>query len=359
MSKLEKYGITNYKKELPGEIRGRVIKDFGRSWVVITEAGECLAQITGKMRHESDDIPVIGDWVLLTSLPLSPGNKGELPATTIKALIPRKSHISRNRAGKETAQQVMAANIDLLFIVFSLEGGRQISSGGIERYVTLGWNSGAIPYLLLNKTDLASPEELASALGMAEEAAPGVDIIMTSCLNSEGITEIADLMAPGKTCALIGPSGVGKSSLINAIAGKDLMKTGEIREKEKKGSHTTTHRELLLLPGGGCMIDTPGLRELQLWGEKEALEKTFSDVEEIAVSCRFRDCSHLGEPGCAVQTALAEGALTHRRYENYLDLQKELAYLKRKTDVQARKEESDKWKQIHMSLRKFNKGRRQ
>ncbi|MBI9103951.1 MAG: ribosome small subunit-dependent GTPase A [Spirochaetales bacterium] len=357
MNKLKDYGLTdkieteyienteaNGSSRGTEEVIGRIIKDFGRSWLVITENGELKAEISGKLRHEGGR-PAIGDWLALRQV--------ETDKAVVTSILSRKSKISRNSAGNETTEQIMAANVDLVFIVFGLEGGRQFSQGAVERYVTLGWNSEAIPCLILNKMDLAAPDNIVSAMNMAEEAAPGVNLILTSCETMEGIDQVKGMFSPGKTCVVIGPSGVGKSSIINALVGDEKMKTGDIREKEKKGSHTTTHRELILLPEGGCMIDTPGLRELQLWADDEALGKTFSDIEEIASECRFNDCSHQGEPGCAVQAALAEGLLTHRRYENYLDLQRELAYLNRKTDFQARKEETDKWKQIHKTMKDF------
>ncbi|MBI9102992.1 MAG: ribosome small subunit-dependent GTPase A [Spirochaetales bacterium] len=352
MNKLIEYGIpknlineSKSNDQLTHQI-GRVIKDFGRSWLVITENGELTAELTGNLLKKGVR-PAIGDWLRLHEI--------DNLRALVDEILPRKSHISRNKAGNETSEQIMAANIDLVFIVFSLEGGRQFSQGAVERYVTLAWNSGATPCLILNKIDLATPEAIVSAMNLTEEAAPGVQLIMTSCETEEGFGDIKSLTGSGRTCVVIGPSGVGKSSITNLLAGHTLMKTGGIREKEKKGSHTTSHRELLLLQEGGCMIDTPGLRELQLWADEEALGKTFSDIEDLAASCRFRDCHHQGEPGCAVQKALADGTLSQRRYENYLDLMKELAYLNRKTDFQARKEETDKWKQIHKSMKDFYK----
>ena len=234
MIDLKQYGFDNFKEnaDLDSTLKpGRIIKDNGRSWIAVTDMGELRTEVTGKYRHSGAPFPVIGDWVLIQPVENGPG--------LIREILPPRSRVSRNSAGTVTSEQIIASNIDILFIVFGLEGGRQFSQGAVERYVTLGWNSGALPVLVLNKSDLASPEDLAVTLDLAEEAAPGVEIILTSCESGEGFTRLKEFIKEGKTAAFIGPSGVGKSSVINALSGTGKMKTGTIREQEKKGSHTT------------------------------------------------------------------------------------------------------------------------
>jgi ribosome biogenesis GTPase len=220
----------------------------------------------------------------------------------------------------------------------------------------MAWEGGATPVILLNKEDLA--EDPGQTLGEIEAAAPGVEVVPVSCYTGSGIEWVASRVSTGRTAVLVGPSGTGKSTLINTLLGEERLETGTIRDADKRGRHTTTSRQLVSLPSGGMLIDTPGLRELQLWADSDALADAFSDIAEFARACRFRDCTHSGEPGCAVQSALADGALDHARYENFLELGKELAYLERRTDDRVRQENTRRWKQINKQMRGFTKERR-
>jgi ribosome biogenesis GTPase len=340
--------VESLQQELcPELLLARVIGDGTHIYRVILEQGEQLCEVSGAFRHravEKDDFPVVGDWV------------GVSPAGgRIEMLLPRGPSVSRNSAGRRTERQVLAANVDLVFVVAGLDGGRNFTARGIERYVTAVWESGAEPVLVLNKLDAC--DDPASFLVEAEEAAPGVPIVMTSALTSDGIGELEALLGQGRTGVLIGPSGVGKSSLINALAGDTLLATGAQREQDRRGRHTSTARNLVRLESGGCLIDTPGLRELQLWAGDEALGRAFGEIETLSEECRFRDCTHQGEPGCAVQAAVSAGELSLERYESFLELQKELAYLHRRTDQQAMQAEVNRWKQIHKSMKDHHKRR--
>lgn len=349
---LKEYGKTAAVEALHAdtcpELRlGRVIGEGTHIYRVATEEEELLCEVSGTFRHTAagkDDFPVVGDWV-----GLSP------EGGRIERLLPRGPSLSRNSAGRKTERQVLAANVDLVFVVAGLDGGRNFTARGVERYVTSVWESGAEPVLVLNKLDAC--DDPAAFLVEAEEAAPGVPIVLTSALTGDGIPELEAQLAPGRTGVLIGPSGVGKSSLINALAGDQLLAVGPQREQDRRGRHTSTARNLVKLESGGALIDTPGLRELQLWAGDEALGRAFGEIEHLAEECRFRDCSHQGEPGCAVQAAVVTGELSLERYESFLGLQKELAYLHRRTDQQAMQAEVNRWKQIHKSVKQHHKRR--
>ncbi len=329
---------------------GRVIRETRHLYQIA--AGEKIlnAEISGAFRYRavcSSDYPVIGDWVLY--------RKGDEDFCIIEEVIERKSRFSRKAAGEKTEEQVIAANIDYIGLVFGIHGGRNFTEGALERYLTLAWESGAVPVVILNKSDLADEDDRERALLKAENCAPGVEILLISAQTGEGVEEFISGLRKGSTIAFTGPSGVGKSTLINTLAGKKLQKTKEQREGDLKGMHTTTHRELFLLESGIMLIDSPGLKEVQLWAGEESTSETFSDISRFAQNCRYKDCSHQGEPGCAVQEALLSGELEYRRYENYLDLMKEVNYLRMKQDEQAVKIEREKGKNLAKMIKDVKK----
>lgn len=314
---------------------GRVSAEHKQSYVVWAENGEYLAQVAGRLRHGAQgrgDFPAVGDWVLL-SVP-------SLDQAIIHEVLPRKSKFSRKVAGDTTEEQVIAANVDTVFIVCGLN--RDFNLRRIERYLTLAWDSGARPVIVLSKSDLCV--DTAGPVAAVEAVAPGVSVHAVSCVSGEGVDELVGYLGEGRTVALIGSSGAGKSTLINLLLGQEMMKVGEIRESDDRGRHTTTHRQMLLVPQGGLFIDTPGMRELQLWGSDEGLQTTFEDIYQIADRCRFADCTHLKEPGCAVQQALISGELEQERYASFVKLRRELSYLASKESIQAAQAEKQRIK---------------
>jgi ribosome biogenesis GTPase / thiamine phosphate phosphatase len=327
---------------------GRVSGEGMHLYRVMSGDDELLCRVSGAFRHaaaKKNEYPVTGDWVALRG-------DGDL----IEGVLTREACIGRASAGGTTEQQILAANVDLAFIVAGLDGGRNLTRRGIERYLVMVRESGAVPLLVLNKLDLCA--DIVGSLQEAEEAAPDVRQLLTSTVTGDGIDELIDSIGPEHTAVMLGPSGVGKSSLINALLGEQRLAEGDTRQSDHRGRHTSTSRSLVLLPGGGSLIDTPGLRELRLWAGEGSLDEVFHDLEYYARNCRFRDCTHQGEPDCAVQKALVDGALSHERYESYLELRKELDYLHRRNDEQARAEEVRRWKQISKSVKRFYKNKK-
>ncbi|WP_418791922.1 ribosome small subunit-dependent GTPase A [Phosphitispora sp. TUW77] len=300
---------------------------------VITESGEIWAEISGKLSYSasvSADYPVVGDWVLVDRID---DNNGY---AIIHHILTRKSCFERKAAGTGQERQKIAANIDTVFICMSLNNDFNVRR--IERYLAIAWDSMAVPVIVLTKSDLCS--DLPTKLKELESVAIGVDVVITTSMNGDGYTGIGKYLHKGKTIAFIGSSGVGKSTLINKLLGEQVLVTKEIRGDDK-GRHTTTHRQLLVLSdGGGVVIDTPGMREIQIAGAD--LSRSFADIEELAEKCRFRDCKHESEPQCAVKKAIEDGTLSVKRFENYKKLQREMVFEVRKSTLSAAQAEKQK-----------------
>jgi ribosome biogenesis GTPase / thiamine phosphate phosphatase len=262
----------------------------------------------------------------------------------IQAVLPRKSKFSRKVAGERTEEQVVSANIDTVFIVSGLDGGRNFNLRRIERYLTLAWSSGATPVIVLNKVELCP--DVDSYVQSIEHIAPGISIHPVSARKRIGLDALKNYLPKGSTGAFLGSSGVGKSALINSLLGEEKQETGEVRPDDHTGRHTTTKRELILLPSGGIMIDTPGMREIQMWAAEEDLQGTFHDIEILAKGCRFSDCGHNRESGCAVRESIDQGDLDPTRLESYQKLQKELIYLASREEGSTRLYEKMKYKKI-------------
>ena len=282
------------------------------------------------------------------ALSLREENKG-----LIHGILPRKTKFSRKVAGNTTEEQLVAVNIDTVFILNALNGDFNIRR--LERYLTMAWESGARPVVVLSKADLC--EDIEEKLLQVENMACGVPIHIISSIKREGLQTLAQYLGQGKTIALLGSSGVGKSTLANSLMGTAAVKTQAVRETDDRGKHTTTYRELHMLPSGGLIIDTPGMRELQLWGSEEGIQEAFEDIEEIFKSCRFNNCSHEKEPGCAIQEALLEGELDESRWQSYRKLQKELLFLQGKQELQVRLAAKKSHKAIHKNLKEIYKNK--
>jgi ribosome biogenesis GTPase len=325
--------------EQEGLAPARVAVEHRIEYVVYTEHGELRAELSGKLRHDEEH-PAVGDWLAIAPRP----DEGR---ATIHAVLPRRSAFVRKVAWTETKPQVVAANVDVVFVVCGLDAN--YNTRRLERFLTLAWESGAQPIVLLTKADLC--DDVASRVLEIESIAFGVPVYAVSAPRGDGVDTVRSHVPHGRTAALLGSSGVGKSTLVNALVGEELLATQEIRE-DGRGRHTTTHRQLVRLPGGGLVLDTPGMRELQLWDADSGLESTFQDVESLAAQCRFADCAHGREPGCAVREALASGTLDVERFESWRKLQRELERLAAKQDARARSESRKERARFARSLRK-------
>jgi ribosome biogenesis GTPase len=323
---------------------GRIILQFNHVYTVATAGGEVRAQLSGRLRHvaEPQDLPVPGDWVALHIAET-------YGAAQIQAVLPRLSQFSRRAAGRAVREHVLVANVDYVFLVVGLDN--DFSPRRVERYLAAAWDSGATPVVVLNKLDLCpDPAPLIRAI---EDTALGVAIHAVSALRGDGMETIAAYCMAGRTIALLGSSGVGKSTLINHLLGRDCLPTQSVRAGDGRGRHTTTRRELLLLPNGGIVIDTPGLRELQLWENDEGVQTTFDEIETLARNCCFRDCRHQEEPGCAVLEAIHAGNLAPERLAGMHKLQRELAHLGARENPMADLAEKRRWKNIHKAAKRF------
>lgn len=311
-----------------GYAAGRVFAEYKNFYKVIYEGGEVLSEISGKLLHGAEvqqDFPAVGDWVAIS--PRQSENRG-----TIHHVLPRKSKFSRKVAGTNTREQIIAANIDTVFIVNSMNN--DFNPRRIERYLLLAWESGANPVIVLSKSDLC--ENLEEIRAEAEAIALGVPVHAVSTYMASGIEELKKYFNEGQTVALLGSSGVGKSSIINYFLGEEIMKVQELRGDGQKGRHTSTHREIFVLPEGGLIIDTPGMREIQLWDANEGLSEAFEDIKAAASNCFFKNCKHEKEPGCTVREAIENGIIDEKRLESYKKLEKELYYLEKKQSNAAR-----------------------
>ncbi len=312
----------------------RIAAEHRNEYEVISINGTRTARLAGKMYLDLDGevLPKVGDWVVLDVPPNPDG------VSLIERVLERKTKLTRGAAGKEAASQVLAANVDFVIIVVGLDS--EFNPNRLERYLSLVWSSEAIPVVVLNKVDLT--EDASEVMLDAERCSPGVQVILASSKTSSGLQEIRNLIRKGVTAAFIGPSGVGKSTLINALIGEKRMDVGAVREVDSKGRHTTAHRQLIVLPDGGLVIDSPGLRELQL-SESEGITSVFPEIEALEDQCRFCDCTHHSEPGCAVKRAVEEGVIQRERYEHYLKLQHDAHSFELRQDEHLRRQSERVW----------------
>lgn len=302
------------------------------------------AEITGKMMFAAEtrkDYPAVGDWVAVQLY------DADSPSI-IHHVLPRRTVLSRKSSGREIEEQIIATNMDIVFVVQGLDNNFNLRR--LERFLVIAAQSGAVPVILLSKTDLLSEEQLKAMLHEVQTISDTVATISYSAKTLYHVDEIKKLITPDSTVCFIGSSGAGKSTLINRLIGREKLHTQEVRESDSRGKHTTTHRELIPLMNGGCVIDTPGLREIGLWEVNGSIEETFPDIAELGLQCKFTNCTHAHEPGCAVQAEIDNGNLDIERYENFLKLKKEAEFLESKTSVTKQQERKAKEKQMHKDL---------
>jgi ribosome biogenesis GTPase len=338
--------FENYFLELDDAalVPTRVVEESRGIYRVHSGQREYAAQIAGKIRYLAQargDLPAVGDWVAI-----APADEDR---ARIECILPRKTKLSRKVAGRELSEQILAANVDTVFVVSSLN--REFNLRRIERYLTLVWDSGATPVVLLNKADLCPEASARDSKNEVENIAPGIPVLLLSALQAEGVESVRNHILRGQTAAVVGSSGVGKSTIINALSGAASLRVQPVRVDDDRGRHTTTARQMIFLPGGGIVIDSPGMRELQMWDSDEGLSRAFEDIAALAENCKFRDCGHRGEPGCAVEEAILEGQLGPERLENHRKLQAELRFQERKADPEMARQEKERWKKIHKAMR--------
>ena len=322
---------------------GRVARVDRGACTVLVAGGPVRASLAGAVlaaaSRDAVRLPCAGDWVIVRTWPDD--------RVTIEAVLPRRTAIVRRTADKDSSGQVLAANVDAVAVVEPIHPAPD--AGRVERLMALAWESGATPLVVLTKCDLA-PDPAAVAADLARSA-PGARVLPVSARRGDGLDHLRPLVAPGRTLALLGPSGAGKSTLVNALAGATVMTTQAIRHADGKGRHTTTYRALIPIPGGGAVLDTPGMRQVGLLDAGAGLDQAFADVAELIAACRFADCAHEAEPGCAVRAALGSGELSRRRWESWRKLQREVAYETRRRDARLAAEERGRWRRLSRDQR--------
>jgi ribosome biogenesis GTPase len=335
-----------------GLTAGRITAQHRGLYDLVTDEGDLTAHVSGRLAHEADEgsasYPAVGDWIAAATRP----SEG---AATIHAVLPRRTAFVRKAVAVTATEQVVAANVDVAFLVASLNS--DFNARRLERYLATAWQSGANPVVVLTKADLSN--DVDAQVEAAEAVAFGAPVLAVSAITGKGLEALAAQVKPGETAVLVGSSGVGKSSLVNALAGEPLMDTGGIRLRDERGQHTTTHRELIRLPSGALILDTPGMRELGLIHADEGVSATFEDIEALAGACRFTDCTHGNEPGCAVRAALEDGSLDESRWKSFGKLQRELEHQARKEDPVAREIHRRKWVAVHKAAKARMKHRRE
>lgn len=352
MDRLELLGWNSHFAEQwnvetdPELLPARIFEEQRGSYVLAWDGGLCRATVAGRLRHaaggDPSALPCVGDWVLARHLVA-----GVEEGAVVHRVLDRRTRFSRQAPGERVEQQIVAANVDTVFLVQSLN--RNFNVRRLERYLTLLWESGAEPVIVLSKADLV--EDTAAQRDAVARVATGVAVHAVSAVVERGLDPLLPYLSPGRTAALVGSSGVGKSTIVNRLAGEALMEVQSIREDDR-GLHTTTFRRIFPLPSGGMLLDTPGMRTVLLWEGEDGVAQTFEDVEAAAAGCRFRDCTHQGEPGCAVRAALDAGTLDSGRYASYRKLQREARHQAMKTDRRLRMAEQRKWKRIHLEARR-------
>jgi len=326
-------------------VPARIVAQGRGVWRVAGDFGECPAEVAGRLRfaaEEDADWPAVGDWAAVEL-------RDQESAAQIMEVLPRRSRFVRKMAGKKLAEQVLAANVDVALLVSALDG--DFNPRRVERYLTQCWESGAKPVMVLNKADVCeTPQEKIEEM---ERVGRGVPTCAVSAKTGQGFDNLQKYLTRGQTVVLLGSSGVGKSTIVNCLMGRAIQEVKEVRESDSRGRHTTTAREIFALPGGALLMDTPGLRELQLWDADEGISQIFVDIESLAAQCRFGNCRHGGEPGCAVEAAIASGLLDMARLENWRKLEREMAFLRRKVDPQASHNEKKRIKQLMRGVNKM------
>lgn len=338
--------IERYQKE--GFSVARVVAEHRELYSVLLDGKIVDAEVTGRLMFAAQsrqDYPAVGDWVALQPF--------EHSHAIIHHILPRRTVMSRKSSGREFSEQLIATNIDIIFIVQSLDHNYNLRR--LERFLVVATESGAEPVVLLSKTDLLSEDEVQQRIAEVHSVSPGIRVVAYSAKTLTHIGEILHMIAPDTTVCFIGSSGVGKSTVINRLVGKELLETREVREEDSRGRHTTTHRQLIPLENGGYVIDTPGMRELGVWSESGSIEEIFPEIAERSGHCKFTDCTHIHEPGCAVMDALAAGAIEQHRYDSYLKLRKEADYVAAKSDIRKQQERKSKEKQLGKLQKSFKK----